>query len=1057
MLFFALFIAVLPCTAIANEELNDPNDKSMSHLDSSPRPDASMGLSQESPSSASACCGSDEIKHSLAQLIQEEQESKGWYGEMVKVLNQLVQDNKEVANSHAEALNVQRIIKDQEFPAPVIKLNSATLKRSEVIWSAKKSFNLSCDGQMDVIWKTRLSRHQRHISKNVLTVKKPTVDHTGTYQCSYKNQTDLYSEVHMYVKDSIKAFTTPQTHVIIKSEGSNCLLDCLVTDPTSTGFSLQMTNGSGVPSEMNYTADPKRGILIRNLQPRYSGDYVCTVRINGVQKMSEVFHITVLKRAQRPPSVSLAADRYVRIIGEMLRIPCYTINQDHSYNVTWSSTQKVFKHETMVEEGCEHVCITSFLTIPHVYMSDTGNFTCTGQNEAGKHSVTTTLQVVDKPYIKLIPILADDYKVNGTTIEVTQGEMLKISVQIEAYPEIELTCWKTPNSRNTSNFEETLHRIHNKNEHISTILLKRVGTQEYGHYTFTSRSASVNASVTFTVHVYQKPKAVIKWENGIATCVATGYPIPRIQWFQCEIDIMNDGCSYNQTSHAELLATQSISDRTIEFNLVRVESVLPITNGNTSLTIECVATNIAGKDSDTLTLRNVLGTISARSTVLITIVVVGAFSVGSLLLLLIYKYKETQKYEIQWKIIEVNNENSYKYIDPNQLPYDKRLEFPRNKLKLGKVLGAGAFGKVVQATACGLVNDETITQVAVKMLKPSACFEEKEALMSELKILSYIGPHDNIVNLLGACTQGGPMLMITEYCCHGDLLNFLRQRAETFVNTSLGVQSLPENSNLYKNVPVKKSLSTGSNSVVYPGTDIYQNAQSTKMSPDLCQESCKKAWEDTWALDIMDLLKFSYQVAQGMDFLSSKNCIHRDLAARNVLVTDCGVVKICDFGLARDIMNDLNYVVKGNARLPVKWMSPESIFECVYTVQSDVWSYGILLWEIFSLGMTPYPNVVVDANFYKMIKDGYQMSQPDFAPHEIYTIMKMCWILNPTLRPTFGKIREIIAKLLSTEFNKHSKTAYPEFQRQLMGKPCNSTPESICEEEVKPLMRSSLI
>ncbi|XP_056586274.1 macrophage colony-stimulating factor 1 receptor isoform X2 [Triplophysa dalaica] len=926
----------------------------------------------------------------------------------------------------------------KEFSSPVIKLNSATLKQPEVIWSAKKPFNLRCDGQMDVIWKTRLNRHQRHISKNVLTVKNPTVEHTGTYQCRYKSQTDLYSEVHIYVKDFVKAFTTPQTPTIIKKEGSNYLLDCLVTDPASTEFSLQMKNGSSVPFEMNSTADPKRGILIRNLQPRYSGDYVCTVRINGVLKVSEVFHITVLKKAQRPPSVSLEANQYVRIVGEMLHIPCYTTNQDHSYNITWSSSQKVFKQEIRIEEGCEQICITSFFTIPQVNMSDTGNLTCTGQNEAGKNSVTTFLKVVDKPYIKLVPILAVEYKKNGTSIEVIQGQMLEISVQIEAYPEIEWTCWKPPKPRNTSNHEEKFHRIHNKNHYISTILLKRVEAQEYGHYIFISRSASVNASITFTVHVYQKPKAVIKWENGNASCFATGYPVPRIQWFQCQgVSTM---CSYNHTSPLVLLATQFILDRTKEFDLVQVTSVLPITNVNTKLTIECVATNIAGEDRDCLTLRNVPGTISIWLTVLIPVVVVGAFCVGTLLLLSIYKYKEAQKYEIQWKIIQDNNGNSSKYIDPNQLPYDKKLEFPRTKLKLGRVLGAGAFGKVVQATAYGLVKDENVTQVAVKMLKQSACFEEKEALMSELKILSYIGPHDNIVNLLGACTQEGPMLMITEYCCHGDLLNFLRQRAETFVNNILDVHSLFETSNLYKNV----KSSTG-----------YQNAKSTKTSNDLFHGSCNERMEETWTLDNINLLKFSYQVSQGMDFLASKNCIHRDLAARNILITDCKVVKICDFGLARDIMNDLNYVVKGNARLPVKWMSPESIFECVYTVQSDVWSYGILLWEIFSLGMTPYPNVVIDAHFYKMIKEGYHMSQPDFAHPEMYTIMKMCWTLNPTLRPTFGNISEQIATLLSKELNQ--QMLYPEFQRQLMGKQCILAPESLYREETQPLMNSSFI
>ncbi|KAG9328808.1 hypothetical protein JZ751_010609 [Albula glossodonta] len=134
------------------------------------------------------------------------------------------------------------------------------------------------------------------------------------------------------------------------------------------------------------------------------------------------------------------------------------------------------------------------------------------------------------------------------------------------------------------------------------------------------------------------------------------------------------------------------------------------------------------------------------------------------------------------------------------------------------------------------------------------------------------------------------------------------------------------------------------------------------------------------SLQLEDLLSFSYQVAKGMDFLASRNCIHRDLAARNILLTDGRVAKICDFGLARDITSDSNYVVKGNARLPVKWMSPESIFECVYTLESDVWSYGILLWEIFSLGL-------------KVLSLLYR-----------YEVMKCCWDADPLKRPSFRKI-----------------------------------------------------
>ncbi|KAI3374081.1 hypothetical protein L3Q82_022647, partial [Scortum barcoo] len=321
----------------------------------------------------------------------------------------------------------------------------------------------------------------------------------------------------------------------------------------------------------------------------------------------------------------------------------------------------------------------------------------------------------------------------------------------------------------------------------------------------------------------------------------------------------------------------------------------------------------------------------------------------------------------------------------------------------GAVLGSGAFGKVVEATAYGLGTNNNITRVAVKMLKPSAHLEERDALMSELKILSHLGYHDNIVNLLGACTRGGPMLMITEYCSYGDLLNFLRAHSQDFMASILSVDEV-EGEAFYKNMAAQHARLRSDSGISC--CSEYQEMQPV-LSPGQTHPGAQ-----TDSLSVSDLMRFSYQVAQGLDFLSTRNCIHRDVAARNVLLTDRRVAKICDFGLARDIRNDDSYIVQGNARLPVKWMAPESIFQCVYTVQSDVWSYGVLLWEIFSLGKSPYPNVAVDTNFYKMIQDGRHMDQPDFAPAEMYELMTLCWSLEPTDRPTFKMIGQLINRLL---------------------------------------------
>ncbi|NXB82800.1 FLT3 kinase, partial [Donacobius atricapilla] len=333
-------------------------------------------------------------------------------------------------------------------------------------------------------------------------------------------------------------------------------------------------------------------------------------------------------------------------------------------------------------------------------------------------------------------------------------------------------------------------------------------------------------------------------------------------------------------------------------------------------------------------------------------------------------------YESQWRMIQMigPSDNEYIYIDFREFEYDIKWEFPRENLEFGQVLGSGAFGKVVNATAYGINNAGDSVQVAVKMLKEKSDASEKDALMSELKMMTHIGSHENIVNLLGACTVSGKW----------KLLDSMTKEAFSIICFS----------SVLAGILLEEDSTTLKIRSLYKIKDA-----STEVDEE----------EDFNVLTFEDLLCFSYQVAKGMEFLESKSCIHRDLAARNILVTHGKVVKICDFGLARDVMNDSNYIVRGNARLPVKWMAPESLFERTYTMKSDVWSYGILLWEIFSLGVNPYPGIQVDANFYKLIRSGFKMDQPYYATKDVYCTMQSCWALDSRKRPSFSYLVSSLA------------------------------------------------
>ncbi|XP_069487748.1 mast/stem cell growth factor receptor Kit [Ambystoma mexicanum] len=854
---------------------------------------------------------------------------------------------------------------------------------------------------------------QGNRNEQEVKVAKALTKDTGRYTCINK-ETSSNRSIYVFVKDSQTPFLASFSASVDGEEGRDVVVMCAASDPTISNFTLKKCDGTAPPEGMTFIPDLLQGITLKNVQRAFEGCYLCSALQDGQLKTSQQYTLKVKPVHKVIPTIFLSKNNQLLKQGEKFEVVCTIRDVFSTVDGSWKDhpNMQVASKSKYPSDYSYELNLT--LSSSSVEVNDSGIFTCQARNSVGTSHASILLNVIEAGFINLFPV-------ENASIEVHAGESLVLRVEYEAYPKPEEEFWTYMNDTvlNTSD-HFVRFREEGNSRYISELHLIRLKGAERGIYTFHVDNSDDSALMIFNILVKTKPEILSseRLDNGMLQCVAAGFPAPTIDWYFCPG--AEQGCTDSPAIPAEDVKQRPENSSFASIGRIVVESTIDVSAFKKNGTVQCIASNTVESTSSVFSfaIEEKISTHTLFTPLLIGFIVAAGLMCIAVAVL-VYKYIQKPKYEIQWKVVDEINGNNYVYIDPTQLPYDHKWEFPRDRLSFGKILGAGAFGRVVEATAYGLFKPDTTITVAVKMLKPSAHSTEREALMSELKVLSYLGQHINIVNLLGACTVGGPTLVITEYCCYGDLLNYLRRKRDSFICPK--IEDLAEMA-LYKNLLNPKELLCNTNSeymdmkpgvpyVVPPKADKRRFGRpGSYIDRDL---DISVPEEDDLALDIEDLLSFSYQVAKGMNFLASKNCIHRDLAARNILLTHGRITKICDFGLARDIRNDSNYVVKGNARLPVKWMAPESIFNCVYTFESDVWSYGILLWEIFSLGSSPYPRMPVDSKFYKMIKDGYRMLSPDCAPVEMYEIMKSCWDANPVKRPTFEQIVQMVEQQLS--------------------------------------------
>ncbi|KFB42125.1 vascular endothelial growth factor receptor [Anopheles sinensis] len=297
-------------------------------------------------------------------------------------------------------------------------------------------------------------------------------------------------------------------------------------------------------------------------------------------------------------------------------------------------------------------------------------------------------------------------------------------------------------------------------------------------------------------------------------------------------------------------------------------------------------------------------------------------------------------------------------------------EISKDVLRFRRKIGDGVFGVIMMAKAIAIVPREPCTTVAVHIVANVECDSVMHVLISELKMMIEVGQHLNIVNFLGAITASvrmGELMVLYEYCPYGTLQEFLWQNRANFISR--------------------------------PQARWFQLPDD--VTPEVPQ-----------SYTTQDLHCFASQIANGMAYLISRRILHGSLMARKIMLCEKRVVKICGYGLTRTVFRSSACKRTDCDSTAHKWLALESFSKLEFNAKTDVWAFGVVLWEIFSLGAAPYADVRSPQILHQKLLDGYRLEKPVHTNREMYDIMLSCWYVNPILRPTFESLTHEFHRLL---------------------------------------------